>query len=118
MAEDHSLGAAPAEPTAWTAPTLAAGWSNSGGAYQVAKYRKHGDVVQLRGMIQKATAGVVDEVIFTFPTGYRPSARERRVCARGTAGVVIFEIDTSGNFRWESGLANTQLSLDCEFATT
>jgi len=57
--------------TAWTAPTLLNGWTNTGGTYQVAQYRLFGDLVQLRGRI---AGGTVGQTIFTLPAGFCPPA--------------------------------------------
>jgi hypothetical protein len=56
-------------PTAWTVPAYAGTWSNLGGAFQVAQYRKVGDEVQMRGVAQGGAAG---STIFTLPVGFRP----------------------------------------------
>lgn len=58
-------------PGSWTAPTLLNSWANFGGAFQVAQYRKVGDMVQLRGLIR---LGTVTNTAFTLPTGFRPPA--------------------------------------------
>jgi hypothetical protein len=63
-------------PTSWTPVTaFLNGWSNYGGVYQVAQYRKVGDVVHLRGLIKNAP-GVASPgtPAFVLPTGYRPPA--------------------------------------------
>jgi hypothetical protein len=62
-------GADAPTPTAWTAPTFSNGWINFGGAYNVAQYRKIGDIVYLRGMIK---SGSIASAAFTLPSGFRP----------------------------------------------
>jgi len=57
-------------PTAWTIPTYATGWQNYGGGYTQVGYRKIGDLVYMRGLLQ-ATTGVT-ATAWTFPTGFRP----------------------------------------------
>lgn len=58
-------------PTSWTAPTLLSSWANFAG-YTPAGYRKVGDIVYLRGSLQKATTPTAGENILVLPSGYRP----------------------------------------------
>lgn len=57
---------------AWQTPTFQNSWVNfvPDGGQQTVKYRKVGDMIQLRGSCGNGTAGT----IFTLPTGYRPAA--------------------------------------------
>ncbi len=56
-----------------TAPTLLNSWVNAGGANMVAGYWKDAyGVVHLQGFVQ---SGTVASIIFTLPTGYRPTAK-------------------------------------------
>lgn len=59
-------------PTPWTNMTLINGYANYGG-YALASYRKIGDMVYVRGLIQRggASAGVT---CFVMPVGFRPPA--------------------------------------------
>lgn len=59
------------DPTAWAAPALLNGWADLGGIWQVAQYRKVGDVVQIRGVIAGGTIGLA---AFVLPVGFRPPA--------------------------------------------
>lgn len=79
-------------PTAWTPATLQNGWVNTGGSWPVAAYRKIGDNVQLRGMVQ---SGAVGTVIFTLPVGFRPigSMQVPVVTGGGTYGVITLAAD-------------------------
>jgi len=56
-------------PTAWTPLTLLNGWLNYGGSYDIAQYRKIGDIVQIRGVINSGTIG---SPAFNLPSGFRP----------------------------------------------
>lgn len=53
----------------WIAPTLLNSWVNVGGTAQVAQYRKVGNRVYLRGVVQNGTSSP----IFILPAGYRPA---------------------------------------------
>lgn len=58
--------------TGWTAPTLLNSWTNVGGAYETAGYRKTGaGLVIVKGLV----TGGVATAVFTLPVGYRPAAR-------------------------------------------
>ncbi len=71
------------DPTAWAAPAFLNGWANIGGAFQVAQYRRVGDVVSVRGVI---AAGVIGLQCFVLPVGFRPPA------------AVIFPADSAGAY--------------------
>ena len=64
--------------TPWIAPTLLNGWANLGAPWQVAQYRKVGDIVYLRGVITNPTpvATNASSGMFTLPTGFRPANYE------------------------------------------
>lgn len=66
-------GASPiVDPTpAWNTLTLTSPWANYGGAWQVAQYRKVGDIVYLRGLIANTTNQL--STLATLPAGYRPT---------------------------------------------
>lgn len=53
------------------APAFGAGWSNYGGGYAVAAFRKSGNQVFVRGLV---AGGATGSTIFVFPAGYRPLA--------------------------------------------
>ena len=58
--------------TAWTAlPTYGAQWSNYGGGWSTGAYRKVGDEVQIRGLLQRGSAAP-SATICTMPVGFRP----------------------------------------------
>lgn len=79
------------DPTAWAAPALLNGWVNLGGIWQVAQYRKVGDVVQIRGIL---TAGVIGAAAFVLPVGFRPPA------------ALLFATDSNGAYGQFSIAAN------------
>lgn len=112
---------APAKATAWTAPTLLNSWVNFGTTFQVAGYRKVGDVVALRGMIKNGTvAGLT--VLFTLPSGFRPPADLIFATAGFTSSgkdVVRVDVDSSGNVKLGGALdgANYLSLSNIQFST-
>lgn len=58
--------------TPWTTVgSLLNGWANFGGGWQVARYRKVNDYVEIQGVITGGTSGAQ---AFTLPVGFRPPA--------------------------------------------
>lgn len=54
----------------WASVTFNTGWSNIGGVHCLAQYKKVGDLIFLRGLVQRTSGS--DPLIFTLPSGYRP----------------------------------------------
>lgn len=93
----------------WTAPTLLNSWVNFGGSRVTAGYwkDKYG-VVHLRGVIKSGTT-TNPTVLFTLPTGYRPTGRNYfAVSSNGAFGSCF--IDSDGNVYFEAG-SNVAYSL-------
>lgn len=107
---DADLAAA-AKPTTWTAPTLLNSWQNYGGAYRVAQYRKVGDRVEVRGFVK---LGTLPGVIFTLPSGFRPTEKEQYNTTANNAAAGI-EVDTSGNVRAIYG-SNAYFAVNFSFS--
>lgn len=75
----------------WVSFTLVNSWVNYGGAYQVAQYRKIGDIVYLRGTIKSGASTACG-----LPVGCRPAATVQFVVpANGAYGQLV--IDATGN---------------------
>jgi hypothetical protein len=89
--------------TDWTAlPYGALGWGDYGGSYQGGQYKKVGDLVFLRGLVQRVSGG--GSVIAVLPSGFRPAAWCLfRVYSSGLGGGDRVDIDTSGNITLVSG---------------
>lgn len=101
---------AAAAPGAWTAPTLLNSWADFGSGYRTTAYRKTptGDV-ELRGMVKSGTG-----VVFTLPTGHRPSAIELFGIA-AAAGSAQVNIATSGDItviNYAAGGSNANVCLN------
>lgn len=60
--------------TGWIALTLGAGWSNYGGGFSSANYRRKNGIVYLRGLVKNndVTTGA-GLTVATLPPGYRPA---------------------------------------------
>lgn len=112
LAEQSSQLAQKANKTqeAWIAPTLLNSWVNyGGGSYDDAGYFLDDfGFVNLRGVIKDGvtTAGTV---LFTLPSGYRPSLPKLSLVYAGTS-VAYIDVLTSGNVRIRAG-SNTLFSL-------
>lgn len=101
-------------PTPWIAVSFTNSWTNYGTGYELARYRKIGDNVQLQGLI---TGGTIGLGAFTLPVGYRPplivtvatsSNGAFGAMAVDTGGVAIPVIGSPTNFAvnsWFSTLA-------------
>lgn len=100
--------------TSWSAPTFTNSWVNFGGVYQVAQYRKVGDMVQLRGTIKTGTSGTS---AFTLPTGYRPPAAAQWNVPGGGSYAVL-EISTAGLVTPIGAAVSTACSITGQFSVT
>jgi hypothetical protein len=95
--------AAALSPDYWVTASLNSGWSNSLGApYTTVQYLKDAfGAVRVKGRVSGGTG-----VIFTLPTGYRPtSSMTFPTYANGSLGVLT--VDTSGNVELLVGTATS-----------
>jgi len=92
----------------WSSLSFGSGWTNYGGAYLVAAYKKVGDLVFVRGLV-KRTSGV-GTTIGTLPIGCRPSAYHLAAVACGT-GYAEIEIQTTGVISLRTGDPSTYLQI-------
>jgi hypothetical protein len=111
--------------TPWTPATYENSWTNYGGSYLGAEYRRVGDMVQLRGLI---ASGTLNSTAFTLPTGFRPPAP--MIFDAATKGTVYtssrLSITTAGavsvssvEYTGGTGNHNSWVSLDgIEFSLT
>ena len=102
----------------WNAPTFVNGWVDLGSVY-IARYAQDsmGNVF-LRGLV-KGGSNSVTSVIFTLPTGMRPSANLIFACAL-VGGVGRLEIGLNGDVAFvgtepHMGNANLWLSIQATF---
>ena len=80
--------------TGWTAVTFQNSWANYGAGYQGVEYRKVGDMVQLRGVLN--TAGTSATAAFTLPVGFRPLA-SLSISAANSVGAQIAMLDINAS---------------------
>jgi hypothetical protein len=90
---------------AWTGVTFSGTWTNFGGAWNTAAYRKDAQgYVHLKGTIKSGTIGTA---AFTLPAGYRPAADGRHACVSNnafgsctitSAGVVTPSVGSNASF--------------------
>lgn len=74
------------EDTGWIAATLLNGWTNYGGGYAPAQYRRINGVVYLQGLLAPGTFTAQTPVVSALPAGYRPAERQLHTCIAGFAG--------------------------------
>jgi hypothetical protein len=111
----HTATAPLVVPTDWQTPTLNAGWTNFGGGFESAGYRKDAfGAVWVRGLLKSAAAGIA----FTLPAGYRPSAlRMSSTILNAGAGEVVarLDVDASGNVALPNAAPSSYGSVACSF---
>lgn len=101
-------------PTGWASPTLLNSWVNAGGVYQVAQYRKVGDMVQLRGSVKNGTVGTA---MFNLPAGFRPPAQVVFATLDGLNAAARFDVEAGGNVSMLTG-NNGQFNLQAQFSVS
>lgn len=81
----------------WTSMALVNGWTNYGGSWSSAQYRKYPDGdIQLRGLLNGS--GRTADTIFTLPVGYRPAGAKMFVCAgTAAAGSNSYRVDVQAD---------------------
>lgn len=102
-------------PPLWTAPTLATGVTDLGGADQVSGYYKDDyGIVHIRGTVVRATVGT----IFTLPTGFRPALNRifsTWVSTAGTEHSARLAVTSAGVVSIATFAPSTWGSIECEF---
>ncbi|MET0786901.1 MAG: hypothetical protein ABWY25_09360 [Paenisporosarcina sp.] len=98
------------KPTAWTdVTTFINGWTNHGGTTHPVKFRKVGDVVEVRGT---TAGGVLPSQIFTFPVGYRPVHDHGFVVYSLGTAIATVSIEANGVVTLQGGSYSGFLYLD------
>jgi hypothetical protein len=90
----------------WTSMPLAAGWTNYGGSFFRAAYRKDPfGRVDLRGLVKKDGVPAKGDVIATLPPGYRPTGHALFAVAAGGPGNIYGRLDVlpNGTIEFEQG---------------
>jgi len=97
----------------WNVPTYNTNWSSwngPGGGETIGGFRFYNGVVQLKGLVKKAVALTVGDVIFTLPVGYRP-AQEWIFSAASFGGYTELRVGVSGAVYIQAGGNPTWTSL-------
>ena len=96
----------------WATPTLAAGWTNFGGGWSPARYRRLSNgVVQIEGLL---TGPASPANIFTLPSGFRPSSHVMfAVIGDGTPARL--DVLSDGSVNWAVGGSAGYFSITCSF---
>lgn len=84
---------AKAADSGWKAVEFENSWKNTGGAFMTAAYRKQGNTVRLRGVVEGGASG---SVAFTLPAGFRPTATSAFAGAGGSTADTKAQITTGG----------------------
>lgn len=95
----------PGSAEGWKALPFTNGWSNYGGAWETAAYRKDQlGIVHLRGLVTRA-AGPPQGAIAVLPVGYRPQRNRVFVVHTGEAPYQVGRVDAQpdGLITWSSG---------------
>lgn len=100
--------------TAWTAPTFQNGWVNFSAAYQGARYRKVGDVVEIEGLIM---SGTLAAPMFTLPAGFRPPLNMQFATTSGNLFAAFSVFSATGFVQAINGV-NSSYQINCRFSTT
>lgn len=90
----------------WVNLSLGSGWTNHGSAFNVAQYKKVGDLVFLRGMVT-ASSWSTTPILATMPENFRPLAQVMYACMGNANATVRIDVEAGGALRWVSGGAGT-----------
>jgi hypothetical protein len=97
-------------PTAWTVPAFVTGWGQYGG-FSTVSYRKIGDLVYLRGLLN-SVAGAVAGVAFTLPVGFRPPTQCLMACYCSPGTMRRVDITAGGGVTISSVTVGEWFALD------
>jgi hypothetical protein len=86
--------------SAWSAISFGAGWGNWGGTFEVALYKKAGDIVMVTGLVTRVSG--VGTVIGTLPVGFRP-VNDQLWDVITDSGLGRVDVDSSGNLNLVGG---------------
>lgn len=108
-----ATAAPPRSDTAWFALPMSTGWTPQGGAFEVPRYRRLGDIVYLEGMPLHGTTGTAQ--IGILPAGFRPLKTRyfpTRYWTGSAVGVGTFSIGNDGAITMEQFVNNSTSNLD------
>lgn len=106
----------------WIALPYAANWADYGSGYQAGQYSiDQSGWVDLRGLLRKATAPVLNETICTLPAGFRPPATLNSFVVKSaldaaTNGVSGIDVNAAGTvtltFMGQTGASTGNISFN------
>jgi hypothetical protein len=95
------------EPTpvvpAWIPFSYSTGWSNYGPPFNPGQYRKIGDEVYLRGLLNQVPGA--GGTVMQLPVGYRP-AGQNIAAQLASTGMARYDIQTDGFFTTSATISN------------
>jgi hypothetical protein len=105
-------------PAPWFPLPFTTGWASYAGGYQPGGYRRLGDMVFLRGLINQAAGAA--STMFTLPTGYRPLGGIVLGSHISSIQMVRYDINVSGTFVTSATIqVNNWVSLEgIQFSVT
>lgn len=99
----------------WITPTLLNSWVNFGAGFQGARFRRLSTgQVEVQGLVKNGTGP--SSVVFTLPTGYRPTGH-MIFASIANSVVARIDVETDGDVVWQAGGTNAFLSLNLIFHT-
>ena len=104
----------PENDSGWITATLNSPFTNYGGNFTDARYRKIGNIVCIDGLIliNGASNG---STIFTLPSGYRPTGQIMFTGWNGNAGHARIDITSDGDVNLQTQAANSWFTLTMTF---
>ncbi|MED3777976.1 GDSL-type esterase/lipase family protein [Geobacillus stearothermophilus] len=99
--------------TDWIRPTLMGNWVSIGNEYGTVAYKREGDMVTIRGVVQGGSP-VFDQIVFRLDPSCWPSTRRVIRTANDQNGATLV-IQEDGYIRFLNGSPNWN-SLDCSFS--
>lgn len=87
-------------------PAFQNGWTNYGGTWRGAVFRKTSGIVKVQGLVIHAAGNVAPSIAFTLPAGYRPGADIMFAAASSNGSELATRVDvtSAGDVRLGQGL--------------
>ena len=104
----------PQNDSGWITATLNSPFTNYGGTWAVASYRKINDIVCIQGLVLMNGASN-GSTLFTLPSGYRPTGYIMFAGFNGNAGHARIDIETDGDVILQTQAANSWVTLTMTF---
>jgi lysophospholipase L1-like esterase len=99
--------------TEWNETVLMGNWLNWGGEYGTVAYKREGDKIEIRGLVNGGNP-IFDEIVFRLDEFCRPTTQRTKRTANDIGGSTVV-IQPDGFVRFLNG-STTWNSLDCSFS--